>query len=385
MHTSYKILTIDMLTSSDNKNSTVYPGLLKAGFCYFPKKLFLLMQKQVTVIESIAALATICIVTLLILANLAQTSHTETNIEPAASLRYASSKYVSVARAVTSGIMPRVPLSRDQMEDVRRELDRRRWWVAHVCETIDTKRSHRNASLTNMIIDTEHNVSWCPIYKAASSTWMNYFAVLKDTLTDVTIDLVRRNLTQVSDIVRQKFQQDADFNKTYKKMSRTKKFLIVRHPLERLLSAYRDKLEHMRNREYYYKRFGRRIVLKYRRSGNTTRLEPTFAEFLRFIVSEKYFDEHWTPYYRTCEPCTIHYDYILKFETLDRDQNFLIQDANLSGYLYEKDYPRNINPLGVTTRKILDEYTRGISQSLLDAVYKIYENDYKLFNYSSVV
>lgn len=58
-------------------------------------------------------------------------------------------------------------------------------------------------------------MSWCPIYKAASSTWMNYFAILKDSLTDATIDLVRRNLTQVSDIVRQKFQQDANFNKTY--------------------------------------------------------------------------------------------------------------------------------------------------------------------------
>lgn len=168
-------------------------------------------------------------------------------------------------------------------------------------------------------------------------------------------------------------------------MSKTKKFLIVRHPLERLLSAYRDKLEHKQNREYYYKRFGRRIVLKYRQSMNmTTKLEPTFAEFLRFIVSEKYFDEHWAPYYRTCEPCMIHYDYVLKFETLDRDESFFIQDANLNGYLYEKNYPRNINPLGVTTKKILDEYTRGISRSLLDEVYKIYENDYKLFNYSSV-
>lgn len=41
---SYKVLTIDMLTSNENKNSTVYPGLLKAGFCYFLKKFFPLMQ-----------------------------------------------------------------------------------------------------------------------------------------------------------------------------------------------------------------------------------------------------------------------------------------------------------------------------------------------------
>lgn len=105
-------------------------------------------------VESVVALATICIVTLLILANLAQTTHTETNIETAASLRYASPKYTPVARAVAPGIMPRAPMSRDQMEDVRRELDRRRRWVASVCETINTKRFHPDITLTNMIIDT---------------------------------------------------------------------------------------------------------------------------------------------------------------------------------------------------------------------------------------
>lgn len=171
----------------------------------------------------------------------------------------------------------------------------------------------------------------------------------------------------------------------FQKLSKTKRFLIVRHPLERLLSAYRDKLEHMQGREYYYKRFGRRIALKYRQSGgNATRLEPTFAEFLRFIAHEKYFDEHWAPYYRTCEPCALNYDYILKVETLDRDQNFLIQDTKLFNYLYEVRHPGNINPYGATTRKTLDQYITGIPRSLLDQIYKIYENDYKLFNYSFI-
>lgn len=150
------------------------------------------------------------------------------------------------------------------------------------------------------------------------------------------------------------------------------------------MSAYRDKLEHIQGREYYYKRFGRRIAFKYRLPGNETRLEPTFEEFLRFIVKEKFFDEHWAPYHRTCEPCAVRYDYILKFETLDRDENFFIQDANLSGYLYEKSYVRNINPGGKTTAEILDKYIKEIPRSLLDEINKIYENDYKLFNYTFV-
>ncbi|EFN70794.1 Carbohydrate sulfotransferase 14 [Camponotus floridanus] len=276
-------------------------------------------------------------------------------------------------------------MSESHMENVKREFDNRRHQMSRVCKTIEVKESRLDTVLTNMIIDTEHNISWCPIYKAASSAWMIYFAALKNVLTDFTMDLIQRNRMQVSDIVRQKFRHDANLNKTYEKLSKTKRFLIVRHPLERLLSAYRDKLEHMQGREYYYKRFGRRIALKYRQSGdNATRLEPTFAEFLRFIAHEKYFDEHWAPYYRTCEPCELHYDYILKVETLDRDQNFLIQDTKLSNYLYEVKHPGNINPHGTTTRKTLDQYITGIPRSLLDQIYKIYENDYKLFNYSFI-
>lgn len=111
------------------------------------KKNYLInLQRQVTT-ELVAVLATICIVTLLILANLAQTS--ETNIE-----LVASPKYAPVKRAVASGIMPRAPMPRDQMENVRLELDRRRRRMTRMCETIDTKRSHLDATLTNMIIDT---------------------------------------------------------------------------------------------------------------------------------------------------------------------------------------------------------------------------------------
>ncbi|RLU20365.1 hypothetical protein DMN91_006973 [Ooceraea biroi] len=382
-HPSQKT-TMDTLTASSNETLTTYPRL-KVSSCHIMKKLFSLIQRQVTMIQFIAALIVICIFTLLILANLAQkTQTTETNIEPAASPKYASPKYAAIAHAMASEIIPQVILSRNQMENIRRELDDRRQRVMRLCKTIVSRRSHLNTTLMNMIVDTEHNVSWCPIYKAASSTWMNYFAVLKGTPMAVTMDLVRRNVVQISDIVRQKFQPDADFNKTYERVSKSKKFLIVRHPLERLLSAYRDKLEHMQGREYYYKRFGRRIALKYRQSSDSTKLEPTFEEFLRFIANEKYFDEHWAPYYHTCNPCTVNYDYILKFETLERDQAFFIQDTNLSEYLYDRNHLRNINPYGATTTETLREYIQEIPQSLLKEIYKVYESDYKLFDYSFI-
>lgn len=119
------------------------------------KKIFNQLQRQVTVIQLIAVLAAICIVALLILANLAQTLHTETNIAPAASPKYASVVSEIIPRAIISrAITPRTIMPRDQMENIRKELDSRRQQIMHVCETINEKTSYLSTALTNMIIST---------------------------------------------------------------------------------------------------------------------------------------------------------------------------------------------------------------------------------------
>jgi len=100
------------------------------------------------VIKLIILLAMICIIILLILANLTRTSYTKTNIESAASPKYATPKYLS------DTIIPRITMSESQMENVKRELDNRRRRMSRVCETIEVKESRLDTVLTNMIIDT---------------------------------------------------------------------------------------------------------------------------------------------------------------------------------------------------------------------------------------
>lgn len=205
--------TMDTLTKTNNENPTIYPQLLKTSSYHLAKKIFSLVQRHIIAIQLVATLTAVCIIIMLILTNLTQ--NPETNTESSVSPKYALSKYVAIAHATASETLPQVIMSREQMENTRREFNSRRRRVIRACKTIASKTSHLNATLMNIIVDTEHNVSWCPIYKAASSTWMNYFAMLKGTPTEVTLDLVRRNIMQVSDIVRQKFQADSDFNKTY--------------------------------------------------------------------------------------------------------------------------------------------------------------------------
>lgn len=87
----------------------------------------------------------------------------------------------------------------------------------------------------------------------------------------------------------------------------TLKLIVVRHPFERILSAYRDKLENSQiGREHgtlhFYNTYGQPIVSRYRQGGNKTNIrdilkpnqyywdlskpeptgiEPTFEEFVR--------------------------------------------------------------------------------------------------------
>lgn len=143
-------------------------------------------------------------------------------------------------------------------------------------------------------------------------------------------------------------------------------------------------MENIEGREYYYKRFGRHITQRYgnRNASLDDKVEPSFTEFLKFIVEEKYFDEHWVPYSQTCRPCTLNYDYILKFETFKRDENFLIQEMGLNKYLYTRDNFGNDNPRGPTTITIGKKYFKNVPKLLLRQVYNVYEKDFKLFNYT---
>jgi chondroitin 4-sulfotransferase 11 len=164
--------------------------------------------------------------------------------------------------------------------------------------------------------------------------------------------------------------------------------VIVRHPFERILSAYRDKLEHREGREFYYTRFGHQIV-KSQREDNFTfanRDEPTFVEFLKYLVKTRTFDEHWRPFTAECAPCDMNYQIILKTESLGEEQLFLATKLNLTDYLFNVSSKgwllQNTNPSGRTEHKYVKHYYGEVPKELLEQVYKVYEEDFRLFDYS---
>ncbi|CAH1256532.1 CHST11 [Branchiostoma lanceolatum] len=122
------------------------------------------------------------------------------------------------------------------------------------------------------------------------------------------------------------------------------KFMIVREPLERLLSAYQDKFRFGRGVREYETNYGKHFlevrtpndVVRWQKAAaraahSKARLNVTFAEFVRGLLTgeERYFNIHWQPQHLICHPCKIQYDYIGHLETMHDDVKYIMSKTGI--------------------------------------------------------
>ncbi|KAM7353437.1 carbohydrate sulfotransferase 11 isoform 1-T7 [Cochliomyia hominivorax] len=292
----------------------------------------------------------------------------------------------SIAPAVTSTLNPVYEYSEEIHSATEKDLKKRRLHAQEVC------RKHNLQSLyppnpREFFISPGHNLVWCNVFKAASSTWMYYFNILGG----YDIKYLQRTEFQPLELARKRFprpfMQDLE-----DALSSSLSFLFVRDPFERIVSGYRNKLEGGKNT--YYKTLARRIITKFRKhpiaGGGRSKSGPTFNEFVQYLIEQyeqgKPFDEHWSPIYSFCTPCSINFTIIGKVETFNRDSEFIIRQAGLESLLLgklPKSLSRKIGNLskGAKTNISLEKYFSEINRSTLDQLIKIYKLDFELFDY----
>ncbi|XP_046970130.1 carbohydrate sulfotransferase 11 isoform X2 [Vanessa cardui] len=271
-------------------------------------------------------------------------------------------------------------LSREKFLEVANRMEARRDYLRSECSKQSLDSSSHKAYAWEYLINRQYHVIWCNIFKAASTSWMynfnlmaNYTATFLDKTKEVPLELARKKYARPTVEMLRKAQGDSIT------------FLIVRHPLERLASAYNDKIVHAWPKSFH-DQMGRRIIKKYRKSSVKpvpTERYPVFEEFVSYVLDEakvkKTLDMHWTPYTDFCTPCKFNFDVILKFETLDEDQRFLIQMARLQEVI--KPEWRNSGKGTNTLHNINHLYSR-LKKPQLDGLYNLYKYDFQLFNYT---
>ncbi|KAK8386108.1 hypothetical protein O3P69_010674 [Scylla paramamosain] len=223
---------------------------------------------------------------------------------------------------------------------------------------------------------------YCKVPKSGSSTWV--YNLLK--IAGAPEDHIK------SDIGLHRLLRDyypkmhtSHMKRVFKKSF---KFVVVRHPFERLLSAYRDKLEDyqrdlMFRDGYYYTLYGKSIVKLYRDDGDRTlvnRTEPTWKEFVRYVINTppSKFDEHWKPIYTLCSPCVVKYDVIAKMETFSEDTQYIINQVGLENVLHVEWIHRTAK---TKTSDVALKYYSQLTVNQVEQLYEKYRLDFDLFGY----
>ncbi|XP_017132290.1 carbohydrate sulfotransferase 11 [Drosophila elegans] len=288
-----------------------------------------------------------------------------------------------------STLNPVYEYSEELHSRTERELQRRSEHLAAVCERYKLQEKYPPNPWEFFVSPGHNNLVWCNVFKAASSTWMYYFNIL----AGYDVRFLQRTETQPLELARKRYPRP-ELAELMELLPSALSFLFVRDPFERILSAYRNKLEG--NKNTFYKALGTKIVHRYRKrnlGGPWPRCGPTFEEFVRFLIAEqaagKRFDEHWAPVYSFCTPCSVNFTIIGKTETFQRDSEFIIRQAGLEslllglGQLPQRKQRKIGNQArsGVKSEALVERYFADLDRSTLDQLLKIYRIDFELFDY----
>ena len=157
-------------------------------------------------------------------------------------------------------------------------------------------------------------------------------------------------------------------------------FSFVRHPFERLVSSYKDKVLG-KDGDFFRKTYP--IVYKSWYKNNHS--FPSFVDLiLNKYKSIKISNIHWNPISDACKYCDIEYDVIGRMETFSDDVRYIIKKNHL-----EKDLPSSMaavseNAAKLKTSKVTAEYFSQLSNDQIKDLHELYRMDFELFDYDAL-
>ncbi|CAG9784084.1 unnamed protein product [Diatraea saccharalis] len=259
--------------------------------------------------------------------------------------------------------------------------------IQEVCNRLNLKYSLEDIpdnQLEHILIDESHRFLYCYVPKVACTNWKRILMILTGKWNDTDVLSIPAHLAHSPGMFRNLSSVPKD-QRSYM-LDNFQKMLIVRNPFERLLSAYRNKLEgDTPSAKYFQDRVGRRIIKAFRANPSNESLElghdVSFREFALFLTSradelaDVVTNEHWQPITSLCHPCLIKYTLVGKYETLLEDSVLSLHSINAS----HVQFPRLAHTSGTSDK--LHRYYSRLELPLVRKLYKLYKRDYALFHY----
>ncbi|XP_072013629.1 carbohydrate sulfotransferase 8-like isoform X2 [Amphiura filiformis] len=199
--------------------------------------------------------------------------------------------------------------------------------------------NHKNL-LSFLWVSDKHKALYCNVPKVACSNWKKVFYILNKGEAPYNQSFISNVMSLNQHI--HKYSDKSDWrlmrmspDDVIHRLKTYTKFIIVREPFTRALSAYRDKFEHNHKKvwqHWVYKMY--LYVTKQNKEwldlpcGN----QSTWPAFVQFVSNpntkfnyKRFYGAHWKPINELCFPCQIDYDIIGKLETMDTDAKFILK------------------------------------------------------------
>uniref|UniRef100_A0A8C2ZSL7 Carbohydrate sulfotransferase n=1 Tax=Cyclopterus lumpus TaxID=8103 RepID=A0A8C2ZSL7_CYCLU len=235
----------------------------------------------------------------------------------------------------------------------------------------DLSPLQRKTLLQHVLVNDRYRFLYCYVPKVACSNWKRVLKVLNGALesVDVSIKMDHRNDLQ--------FLSSLKPEEIRHRLKHYFKFMFVREPMERLLSAYRNKFGEI---ESYQKKYGVEIVTRYRKGPRQGRRRRR-RRSSRYLLDEdaERMNEHWMPVYNLCQPCAVSYDFIGSYERLEDDSEFVLRRVGAPAAVR---FPERQTWYKPVTAETLHYYLCGLPQKLLRELLPKYILDFSLFAYA---
>ncbi|NWT84329.1 CHST8 sulfotransferase, partial [Lanius ludovicianus] len=252
--------------------------------------------------------------------------------------------------------------------------------LTSVClkNNLNKSRSKLDSRVANQLfVEHKHKFIYCEVPKVGCSNWKRTIFLLQSGLNAKASEIEHDHIHQTS-VIKRLVNYPPALQKEY--LSNYTKVMFTRHPLERLVSAYRDKLLH--SEPFYSTTVANEIRAMFRKNKNSTE-KVSFQEFVSFIIAKPphTLDIHWKPMPLLCDPCNIQYDILGKYETLGLDSERVLE---VIGAPESLQYPslKRYGSEKRTYRDITLEYLRQLTSEQIEKIKKLYEMDFFLFNYT---
>ena len=161
-------------------------------------------------------------------------------------------------------------------------------------------------------------------------------------------------------------------------------FIITRHPFEKLVSAYRNKIEKPFS-PYFQRTYGSQMLRMFRKGLTAEEYKSgkgvTFKEFTGFVIKVNMgnLDEHWRATYSLCNICGVKYDFIADMSTLYDDSD---QVLKLIGWFDRVKFPRSSKDnYAKAAVDLTPEYLNRLTDGELKSFYTKYKQDFDAFGY----